>query len=33
MDPNGLDLPMFTLVDGRLTIEAQTVSSRRALVH
>jgi hypothetical protein len=33
MDPNGLDLPMFTLVDGRLTIETPSVSSRRALVH
>lgn len=33
MDPNGLDLPMFGLVDGRLTIEGRSNERRRALVH
>jgi hypothetical protein len=32
-DPNGLDLPLFALVDGRLTIEDHATGSRRALVH
>jgi len=31
-DPNGLDLPLFALFDGRLTIEVST-PTRRALVH
>jgi len=32
-DPNGLDLPLFTLVDGTLTIEDRVTAPRRALVH
>jgi len=32
MDPNGLELPMLTLVDGKLAI-AESVRARRALVH
>jgi hypothetical protein len=32
-DPNGLDLPLFALVDGRLTIEDDVTSRRKALVH
>lgn len=32
-DPNGLDLPLFALVDGRLTIEEVAPHARRALVH
>ncbi|HEY8134738.1 MAG TPA: hypothetical protein VIF08_01770 [Candidatus Limnocylindrales bacterium] len=31
-DPNGLDLPLFSLVDGRLSIDA-VPHGRRALVH
>jgi hypothetical protein len=33
MDPNGLDLPMFSLVDGRLAMENRVGGLRRALVH
>lgn len=33
MDPNGLDLPIFALVDGRLTIEKPAPGLRRAMVH
>jgi hypothetical protein len=33
MDPNGLDLPLFSLVDGRLSIETPSGRSRQALVH
>ena len=32
-DPNGLDLPLFSLVDGRLSIEEAAPHRRRALVH
>jgi len=32
-DPNGLDLPLFSLVDGRLTIEDRVMARRRSLVH
>jgi hypothetical protein len=32
-DPNGLDLPLFALVDGRLTIESTAAAPNRALVH
>ena len=32
-DPNGLDLPLFSLVDGRVTIEESAPSNRRAVVH
>lgn len=32
-DPNGLDLPVFALVDGRLSIDSRSASRRRALVH
>ncbi|MDL2335442.1 MAG: hypothetical protein QFC55_05375 [Chloroflexota bacterium] len=32
-DPNGLDLPLFSLVDGRLTIEQRSASPKRQLVH
>jgi hypothetical protein len=31
-DPNGLDLPLVALVDGRLTIEG-SITTRRAMVH
>lgn len=33
VDPNGLDLPIFGLVDGQLTIEGATRSNGRALLH
>lgn len=33
MDPNGLNLPMFGLVDGRLTIESRSDGRKRSLVH
>lgn len=32
-DPNGLDLPLFSLVDGRLSIDESTPSIQRAVVH
>lgn len=32
-DPNGLDLPLFALVDGRLSVERQSVASGRQRVH
>jgi hypothetical protein len=32
-DPNGLDLPLFVLADGRLTFDQDATVSRRALVH
>lgn len=32
-DPNGLDLPLFALVDGQLTIENSSTGLRRAHVH
>lgn len=32
-DPNGLDLPLFSLVDGRLAIEESASARRRAVVH
>lgn len=32
-DPNGLDLPLFSLVDGRLTVENATPTAKRSLVH
>lgn len=32
-DPNGLDLPLFLLVDGRLSIEESAPALRRAVVH
>jgi hypothetical protein len=32
-DPNGLDLPLFALVDGRLTIESPAPRGRRLMVH
>jgi hypothetical protein len=33
LDPNGLDLPMFALVDGTLTIDERATATRHALVH
>jgi hypothetical protein len=33
MDPNGLDLPMFSLVEGQLAIDDQTATRKRSLVH
>jgi len=32
-DPNGLDLPVFALVDGRLSIDGRSAARRRAMVH
>ena len=32
-DPNGLNLPIFSLVDGRLTIDGHATGSRHARVH
>ncbi|MEA2675879.1 MAG: hypothetical protein QOJ81_20 [Chloroflexota bacterium] len=32
-DPNGLDLPLFVLVDGRLSVEGGSVASDRQRVH
>lgn len=32
-DPNGLDLPLFSLVDGRLTVENAIPGEKRSLVH
>lgn len=32
-DPNGLDLPLFALVDGKLTIEKAVPHGRRSMVH
>jgi hypothetical protein len=32
-DPNGLDLPLFSLIEGRLTIERAAKDGRRSLVH
>ncbi len=32
-DPNGLDLPTFALVDGRLSRDTRSSSARRAAVH
>jgi hypothetical protein len=32
-DPNGLDLPLFSLVDGRLTVEPNVHSGKRSMVH
>jgi hypothetical protein len=33
MDPNGLDLPMFSLVAGQLAIDELDAPRRRQLVH
>jgi hypothetical protein len=32
-DPNGLDLPIFALVDGRLSIDNRSTAIEQALVH
>jgi hypothetical protein len=32
-DPNGLDLPLFSLVDGKLSIDERDPTGRRTLVH
>ena len=32
-DPNGLDLPLFSLVNGRLSIEPSSMPAQRAIVH
>ncbi len=32
-DPNGLDLPLFSMVEGRLTIEHTAINAKQSLVH
>lgn len=32
-DPNGLDLPLFALVDGRLSVDSRSVTIERSMVH